>query len=422
MFIRDHYLKKLVAFRDTAELIKVITGVRRCGKSSLLELFYAWLIDHGVKAGSILRINFEDMEWSGIDSSRSLHDYVKKNRAKRGKTYVLLDEVQKITEWERAVNSLRLDRGLDIYITGSNTYMLNSSLSTLLSGRYVEIKMLPLSFAEFLLFAGSGPPKPRNGESSGGKRRTAAMGENSFRLFERYLFQGGFPGLFSFNRESGGDLPAGEYLSGIYNTVVMKDIISMNQIRDVDILEKIILFLAGNIGCLVSAKKIADYLTSTGRKTSSYTVDNYIKMLENAYLFYRARRSDIKGKHLLSTNDKFFVVDLGLRRFLRGKQSDYGSTLENVVYFELLRRGYTVTVGKYDSLEVDFVAQDNTERIYFQVTATMVPPEVREREILPLKKINDNYKKVILSMDPPGPFTDIDGIFHNNIVEFLLRP
>jgi predicted AAA+ superfamily ATPase len=403
MFKRDSYLQRLLAFRDTAELIKVITGVRRCGKSSLMEIFCAYLRDHGVEDASIIKINFEDMEYGGIDSAPALHDFVKKNRAKRGKTYVLLDEVQRIDEWERAVNSLRLDHALDIYLTGSNTYMLNSRLSTLLSGRYVEIKMLPLSFTEFLEFAGEKP---------------------SAALFERYMTQGGFPGLFSFSREDNrgrGPFPVREYLSGIYSTVVMKDIITMNQIRDVDILEKIILFLADNIGFLVSAKKIADYLTSTGRKTSSYTVDSYIKMLENAYLFYRARRSDIKGKKILSTNDKFFIVDLGLRRLLKGKQGDYGSALENIVYFELLRRGYEVAVGKLDSLEVNFTAWNDAERVYYQVTATMTPPEVRERELLPLKKINDNYKKVILSMDPPSPFTDIDGISHHNLVEFLLE-
>ncbi|MDR2662769.1 MAG: ATP-binding protein, partial [Treponema sp.] len=415
---RDFYLQRLLAFRDTAELIKVITGIRRCGKSSLLELYSVYLMNHGVKSGSILKINFEDLEWRGIESAVSLHDFVKKNKVKRGKTYVLLDEVQKINEWEKAVNSLRLDKNLDLYITGSNTYMLNSSLSTLLSGRYVEIKMLPLSFAEFLVFTGKARLRRSRGE-----------------WFERYITQGGFPGLFAFHREPGSkknevarnepvqhgpDLLVREYLSGIYNTVVMKDIITMNQIRDVDILEKIILFLADNIGYVVSAKKIADYLTGTGRKVSSYTVDNYIKMLENAYLFYRVRRSDIKGKTLLSTNDKFFIVDLGLRWFLKGKQTDFGSTLENIVYFELLRKGYNVAVGKFDSLEIDFVASNETERMYLQVTSTLTPPEVRERELLPLKKIRDNYKKAILSMDPPSPFTDIDGIFHYNIIDFLL--
>jgi predicted AAA+ superfamily ATPase len=293
-----------------------------------------------------------------------------------------------------------------MYITGSNTYMLNSSLSTLLSGRYVEIKMLPLSFAEFLVFTGKARP-----------RRSLAE------WFERYMTQGGFPGLFSFKQEpseDGASLLVREYLSGIYSTVVMKDIITMNQIRDVDILEKIILFLADNIGYVVSAKKIADYLTSMGRKVSSYTVDNYIKTLENAYLFYRARRSDIKGRGLLSTNDKFFIADLGLRWFLKGKRTDFGSTLENIVYFELLRKGYNVAVGKFDSLEVDFVAWNETERIYVQVTSTLAPPEVRERELLPLQKIRDNYKKMILSLDPPGPFTDINGIFHYNIIDFLL--
>jgi predicted AAA+ superfamily ATPase len=403
MFNRDLYLQKLLSFRDTPELLKVISGVRRCGKSSLLEIFCVYLRDHGVAGGSILKINFEDMEYSGIDTASALHRYVKKSRAQQGTTYVLLDEIQQIDEWEKAVNSLRLDRSLDIYITGSNTYMLNSSLSTLLSGRYVEIKMLPLSFAEFLVFSGEKPGPA---------------------LFERYMIQGGFPGLFALRRdpeEPGISLPEREYLSGIYNTVVMKDIIDTNKIRDAAILEKIIVFLADNIGFPVSAKKIADYLTSAGRKTSSYTVDNYMKMLENAYLFYRIKRSDLKGKMFLSTNDKFFIVDVGLRRLLKGKQDNYGSVLENIVCLELLRRGYEVAVGKLDSLEVDFVAWNGSEKVYYQVTATMMPPEVRSRELLPLQRINDNYKKVILSMDPPSPFVDIDGIFHYNLIEFLLE-
>jgi predicted AAA+ superfamily ATPase len=307
--------------------------------------------------------------------------------------------VQFIPEWERAVNSLRLDRGLDIYITGSNTYMLNSKLATLLSGRYVEIRMLPLSFSEFLTFSGAG------------KKASKAP------YFEQYLSQGGFPGLFSFDRKSG---LTREYLSGIYSTIVMKDIIRMNQIRDMDIMEKIILFLADNTGNIVSAKKIADYISSTGRKTSSDTADNYLSMLENAYLFYRARRNDIKGKHLMKTNAKFFIVDMGLRNFLRGGKSNYGSVLENIVYFELLRRGYEVSVGKLDSLEVDFVAQKGGEKIYFQVTSTMASPEVRERELRPLRKIADNYPKVILSMDPASPFGDIDGMIHRNLIDFLL--
>jgi predicted AAA+ superfamily ATPase len=396
---REYYLKKLIDFRNTAELVKVITGIRRCGKSSLLELFNKYLLKDGVKSASIVKINFEDLSFAEINTSTKLHDYVKKNKAKRGKTYVLLDEVQLIDAWERAVNSLRLDRNLDIYITGSNTYMLNSKLAALLSGRYVEIKMLPLSFAEFIAFCGAG----RNADKNA--------------LFAQYLEQGGFPGLFAIKDD---EATRRDYLSGIYSTIVIKDIIRMNQVRDIDIMEKIISFLADNIGYMVSAKKIADYLTSTGRKTSSETADNYIRMLENAYLFYRAKRNDIKGKHLLKTNDKFFVADLGLRNFLKGKKSDYGSTLENVVYFELLRKGYEVSIGKLDSLEIDFVAHNNEGTVYVQVCASLAASAVRERELLPLRKIGDNYPKMILSMDPPSPFNDIDGIKVYNIVEFLL--
>ncbi|GHV93743.1 ATPase [Spirochaetia bacterium] len=397
---RKTYLKRLIDFRDTAELIKVITGIRRCGKSSLLELFRDYLLKEGVKDSAIIKINFEDMEYSDINSAKRLHEYVKKNKAKRGKTYVLLDEVQVIDEWERAVNSLRIDRNLDLYITGSNTYMLNSKLATLLSGRYVEIKMLPLSFAEFLVFSGAGAKADKNA------------------LFEQYLTQGGFPGLFSIKDD---ELTRRDYLSGIYNTIVMKDIIHMNQVRDMDIMEKITSFLADNIGFMVSAKKIADYVTSTGRKTSSDTADNYLRMLENAYLFYRVKRNDIKGKYLMKTNDKFFVADLGLRNFLKGKKSDYGSTLENVVYFELFRRGYTISVGKLDSLEVDFVAWNQEETMYIQVCVSMMSPEVRERELLPLRKIKDNYRKIVLSMDPPSPFNDMEGIRLYNVIEFLLH-
>jgi len=398
MFSRDFYLKKIISFRDTAQLIKVITGVRRCGKSSLLELFSMYLPKDGVKAGSILKINFESMEYSELNSAAKLHNFIKTNKAKRGKTYVLLDEVQFIDEWERAVNSLRLDRSLDIYITGSNTYMLNSKLATLLSGRYVEIRILPLSFSEFLAFS------------------RADKKESKTSYFERYLSQGGFPGLFAFDSS---EPHFREYLSGIYSTIIMQDIIRMNQIRDMDIMEKIILFLADNIGNIVSAKKIADYVSSTGRKTSSDTVDNYLSMLENSYLFYRAKRNDIRGKHLMKTNDKFFIVDIGLRNFLRGAKSNYGSMLENIVYFELFRREYKVSVGKLDALELDFIAEKGAEKIYFQVTASMSQKEVRERELRPLRKIEDNYKKIILSMDPVGPFNDIDGMIHLNLVDFL---
>jgi predicted AAA+ superfamily ATPase len=278
--------------------------------------------------------------------------------------------------------------------------MLNSKLAELLSGRYVEIKMLPLSFAEFISFSGAQEAADKNA------------------LFERYLEQGGFPGLFAIKDDQ---RVQRDYISGIYSTVVMKDVIRMNQVRDIDIMEKIISFLADNIGYMVSAKKIADYVTSTGRKTSSETADNYIRMLESAYLFYRAKRTDIKGKHLLKTYDKFFVADLGLRNFLKGKKSDYGSTLENIVYFELLRRGCDVSVGKFDTLEVDFVARNSEGVLYVQVCASLASPEVRERELLPLRKIGDNYPKMILSMDPPTPFNDIDGISVHNIINFLLE-
>jgi predicted AAA+ superfamily ATPase len=403
---RWYYLNKLIEFRNTAELIKVISGVRRCGKSSLLELYHDYLAagDAQGMSPSIIRINLEDFQFAHIDSPKKLHEEISSRLSKERKNYILLDEVQLIPGWEKAVNSLRLNRLNDIYITGSNTALLNSSLSTLLSGRYVEIKMLPLSFAEFLDF--------HHYEDE----------QKLDHYFDRFLEIGGFPGLAELK---GGPQTHREYLEGIFNTILIKDMVTINHIRDVDMLQKIILFLSDTIGYYVSAKKIADYIVSTGRKITVDTVDSYLSILEGAYCFYRARRYNLKGKGLMKTNNKFYIVDLGLRSILKGsKASGYGSALENIVYFELLRRGYSVGVGTWDDLEIDFVAErpgamGNTRITYFQVSATIAIPEVRERELRPLRAVRDNYEKILLTMDRTGSGEDIGGIVHRNIVDWL---
>ena len=395
---RDAYLNQLIVLKDKSP-IKVITGVRRCGKSSLLDLYEEYLLSEGVAPTAIVRMNFESLEFDEIRDYRQLNDYVTQRIAGEPKTYVLLDEVQMVDEWERAVNSLRLDQRLDIYITGSNGHLLASELSSLLSGRYIELHMLPLSFKEFLEF---------NGYSASGDVQG---------YFNQYVERGGLPGVTEFRDQ---ESAIRSYISGIYNTIIMKDVIQRNMVRDPALLENVIRFMAGNIGNPISAKKISDYLTSAGRKTSSETIDNYLHMLTNAYVLYHAGRYDLKGKQQLKTQGKYYIVDTGVRGELVGKRGqDYGFVLENIVYFELLRRGFDVKVGSISGQEVDFIATKPGQIIYYQVTATMLADEVRERELRPLRAIADNYEKVVLSLDRT-PMQDFDGIRNVNLLEFLL--
>ncbi|MDR1664107.1 MAG: ATP-binding protein [Clostridiales bacterium] len=396
MFKRDLYLEKLKAFKDKS-LIKVITGVRRCGKSFLLGLFEAHLLESGISASSIIRMNFESLAFEDVRDYRDLNAYIKSKMSPDGMNYILLDEVQQVTEWERAVNSLRLEKNTDIYLTGSNAWLLSSELSTLLSGRFVEIKMLPLSFAEYLDFNG------RDGDLSA--------------LFNQYMETGGFPGVTELR---GQKASIGPFLNGIYNTIIMKDVVQRGSVRDPALLDTLVRFMAGNIGNIISTKKVSDYLTSSGRKTTSDTIDNYIQMLENAFILYRARRYDLKGKLHLKTQEKYYFVDTGIRNDLIGiRNKDYGFVLENIVYFELLRRGYEVAIGKLGTLEVDFVAVKPDRTVYYQVAATMLSDEVLERELKPLRDIPDNYEKVVLSMDRT-PVTDYNGIRNINLIDFLL--
>ena len=397
---RDLYLNQLIKFKDK-KLIKVITGLRRSGKSTLLSLFENHLITSGVDRNHIIRMNFESFEFDEITNYKELHAYINKRILDPNKRhYILLDEVQQVSSWERVINSFLVDANVDIFITGSNAYLLSSELSTLLSGRYVEIKMQPLSFKEYLEFLDSDKEM------------------NLPEKFNQYLEYGGLPTIVELldNPDT-----IGPFLEGIYNTVLMKDVIERNGVRDAALLESILKFIAANIGSIVSTKKISDYLTSSGRKTTSDTIDNYLKMLENAFIIYKANRYDLKGKMFLKTLEKYYIVDIGIRNKLIGlRNTDYGHVLENIVYLELLRRGYEVTIGKIGSLEVDFVASKPNEKIYYQVSATIMDEKTRERELRPLESISDNYPKYILTMDQTV-FNDYSGIRVKNIIDFLLE-
>jgi len=396
---RDLYLTQLVQFKDKP-LIKVVTGIRRCGKSTLLSLFEEYLRNNGVHDDQIIRMNFEAFEFDEITKYAQLYNYIKNKMTNpQIKYYIILDEVQQVKSWEKAINSFLVDSNVDIYITGSNAYLLSSELSTLLSGRYVEIKMLPLSFKEYLDFS------------------DFEKGDNVDAIFKDYLEFGGLPTVVELKDHPDTIAP---FLSGIYNTVIMKDVVQRNHVRDAALLESVLKFIAANIGSIVSTKKISDYLNSSGRKTTSDTIDNYLKMLENAFIIYRANRYDLKGKLFLKTLEKYYIVDIGIRNQLTGlRNTDYGHVLENIIYLELLRRGYAIAIGKVGSLEVDFVATKSNIKTYYQVSASIMDEETRKRELRPLQSITDHYTKVILTMDNTI-YSDFEGIKIINILDFLL--
>ena len=401
MINRPIYLNKLVSFKDH-ETIKVITGIRRCGKSSILALFSEYLKSTGVSNDNILQINFEDLQYGNM-TYLELNNFIKeKLDLAEGKFYILLDEIQKIDKWELAVNSLRLDNRTDIYITGSNAHMLSSQLSTYLSGRYVEIKMQPLSFKEYLVFY-------KDSDIS----REAK--------FNNYLKYGGMPGLaiFKFNEPQ-----IIQMLDGIFSTVLMKDIIEQADVRDPALITKITKFLADNVGNNVSINKIKNTLISQnviskGMKPS--TIDNYIMLLENAFVFYNANRYDIKGKEYLKTQGKYYMVDTGLRNYFIGfRGEDRGHLIENVVYMELLHRGYNVSIGKINNKEVDFVATKFNDKLYVQVTDSLMEDSTRVREFASLKAINDNFEKIILTLDNVFVGTNDEGIKVLNLIDWLV--
>lgn len=393
MVQRVQYMEKLKKTKDM-KIIKVVTGVRRCGKSTLLLLFRDYLRACGVEDNQIIAVNFEDVANEPLLDYRKLHEYVIKRLAPGKMTYIFLDEIQNVPQFQKAVDSLFIRDNVDIYITGSNAQMLSGELATRLSGRYIEVSILPLSFSEYF-------------ELVGGDRRDA---------WNAYYRNGGFPYTAAIKDED----VRKDYLTGIYNTVLLKDIVARKHISDISLLESVIRFLFDNVGNIVSSKKIADSLTSFGRKTTTVTVENYIEALTEAFVLYKANRYDVKGKQHLKSLEKYYLVDMSLRQLiLHDKNADVGHILENIVYLELLRRGYTVSIGKVGDKEIDFIASSGSDKIYYQVAASILDPATFEREIAPLKKVTDHFPKFILSLDelPMGE----DGIKQMNIVDFLLE-
>lgn len=428
---RDLYLNQMIAFQDT-EMIKVMTGIRRCGKSSLMKLMAEHLRENGVADDQILEMNFESMSIPEMDA-RGFYEYVKARICPDKRTYLFFDEVQKVPGWENAVNSFRVDFDCDIYITGSNAYFLSSELSTYLSGRYVEIKVLPLSFREFLDFHGYTLTERKSPAGGVKKRIMDADGEvyDARELYDAYTRFGGMPMLADIGLEINRVTAA---LDGVYSAAVINDILEREKrkgqrtITDAVLLRKIIMFLADNIGNNTSATSIGNTLAGEGlledgkRKTKPavQTIQAYIKALTEAYFFYEIKRFDIKGKEYLRTLGKYYIVDIGLRNYLLGfREGDSGHILENIIFFELMRRGYDVAIGKIDNQEVDFIATKTDEKKYIQVTETMNAPETRERELAPLRKIRDSYEKIVIALECDLTQTQ-DGIKIIRALDFLL--
>lgn len=393
---RKKYLDKLIALKDK-QIIKVITGIRRCGKSTLMEIYQDYLKSQGVSAEQIVSINLEDYDFYELRDPKVLHAYIKERLVQDKMTYVFLDEIQHCEEFPRVVDSLFIRKNVDLYITGSNAYMLSSEIATLISGRYVEIKMLPLSFREYV-------------ESTGDTKELA-------RKYTAYLENSSFPYALEL---TGQPKEIKDYLDGIYNTIIVKDIAKRNKITDTMMLESVTRFVFDNIGSPLSTKKIADTMTSEGRKIDVKTVEKYLKALMESFIVYQAKRYNVKGKQYLKTLEKYYVVDIGLRYLLLGSRStDVGHILENVVYLELLRRDNDVYVGKIDEAEVDFVAMKPNKTVYYQVAASVRDEKTLQRELAPLQKINDHYPKMILTLDE-DPEADYNGIRRVNVLDWLI--
>jgi len=411
---RPEYMERLKSFKDQ-DLIKVVTGLRRSGKSTLFELFIRYLKTIGVEDDQIIKINFDDPMYN-FETAKELYDYLLEWAPEGKKAYVFLDEVQMVPEFQKAVNGLRVRENFDVYITGSNAYLLSGELATLLSGRYIEIHMLPLSFKEYLVGL-----YPEVGDIEVLKRKV-----NLRAVFDDYMNYGGLPQTINYYAQNDGVMvpeatEIREYIENIFSTIVYKDIMMRRKVGDKDLLERIIKFILDNIGQPLSTKRITDVLNGNQRKVSYHTVENYIAALEECFLIYRADRYDVRGRELLSTGYKYFVVDSGLRSYLlgRGMGEDSGQLLENVVYLELTRRRNQVRVGKYDNLEVDFVADNRDSVAYYQVSKDVSGAETFEREVKPLQGIDDNYPKYLLTLDG-GAGGDLKGVMHENVVEWLL--
>lgn len=394
---RKEYLQQLINWRDK-KVIKVITGVRRCGKSTLMDLYKSCLLEQGVANEQIISINFEDYDYIDLLEPRNFYAYVKERILSDGRmTYFFFDEIQNVKDFERVVDSLYIKSNVDIYITGSNAYMLSSELATLLSGRYIEIKMLPLLFKEYV-------------EASGDENELS-------RKYRNYIETSSFPYVLDMKQDA---RVIREYLNGIYNTIVVKDITQRNKFPDTMMLESVLRFAYDNIGNILSTKKIADTMTSDGRKIDTKTVEKYLNALMESYMLYQCKRYNIKGKQYLKTLDKYYAVDMGMRKVLLGsKAMDAGHVLENIVYLELLRRGYDVYIGKVDDLEVDFVAMDDKGMTYYQVSATVRDEKTLKRELASLQSINDHYPKILLTLDD-DPEMEYAGIRKINALDWLL--
>lgn len=395
MIERTEYLNELISFKDK-ELIKVVTGIRRCGKSTLFDLYCEYLKQNGIEKNQIIHINLEDSDYNFITNHIELYNYVKERLLSNKKNYVFIDEVQNIDQFQKACDSLYIKKNVDLYITGSNAYLLSGELATLLSGRYIEIKMLPLSFREYI----------------------SALGESDLIIkYNNYTTKGSLPYILQLNS----DKEIRTYLEGIYNTIVVKDIVSRKNIPDISMLEDVIKFTFDSIGSVLSSTNIANTLTSNGRKISVPTVESYLNALVDSFVLYKAERYDIKGKKYLSSGFKYYLSDLGLRFYLLGSRKiDNGHILENVIYLELLRRGYKVYVGKNDDNEVDFVAMNEMGEEYYQVSYDVKSEETLNRELKPLNNIKDHNPKYLITMDFT-PYTSHNGIKQINALEWLLN-
>lgn len=399
MLVREKYLNQLIDGKDL-NLIKVITGVRRSGKSTLLLQYRDYLLKEKVSSNCIIYINFESADFYSIKNYMDLYSYVKSLIKNKNRVYILLDEVQNVDSWERAVNSFLVDFNCDIYITGSNAYLLSSELTTLLAGRVLTVKIYPFSFSEFV------------------QEYPFKRDDDKFDKFNKYLKYGGMPMLV--NMRDNEELMI-NYLNDLKEVVLKKDVINRNNIKDTVFLDNLIKYMASVIGNLTTPYAIAEFMKKSGSSISNETIDSYLKMLENAYFIYRVPRYELKGKQLLKTQGKYYFIDNGLKNVIDGISSyDSGSSYENLIYIELLRRGYEVYVGQYNDVEIDFIAIKPNERVYYQVSRSIMDEKVEEREKKSLLLINDNYKKVILTMDNVKN-KQIDGIYVVNIIDFLLE-
>ena len=399
MIKREMYMSRIRPFIGT-ELIKVMTGIRRCGKSVMLELIKQELIESGVNPAQFISINFEDMNYAHLQTAKALHDEITKRAADLdGKIYLFFDEIQEVKDWEKCINSYRVSLNCDIYITGSNAKLLSGELATYLGGRYVEFVIYPFSFAEFIELY-----------------KTVAPDESIQKCFQKYLLAGGMPYLANIRYA---DEPSKQYLHDLFNSVQLKDIVKRNKIRDVDLLERIIAYVMANVGNTFSAASLAKFLKSEQRTVAPETILNYIKYCCDAYLFYQVKREDLQGKQILASNEKYYIADHGIREAVfGGNMKEINLTLENIVYLELLRRGYEVTVGRYGNKEIDFVCHKRDEKLYVQVTYLLASDETIQREFGAYDNIRDNFPKYVVSLDEFD--MSRNGIKHRNIRDFLL--